>query len=499
MEVVVIRADASADIGGGHIYRCLTLAGALTGTNKEVHFICRQLNGHLAKLIEQRGFDVSLLPADNPIDELNDAIQCRELLEQLSPALIIVDHYQLSAQWHTVISPLTQQLVVIDDIANRPYNCDLLFDQSLARTADEYAPWLTQRCKTVITGAQHALLRAPFIELREQAKIKRSTPRKIENVLVAMGATDPQNVTLTVLQQLTCNDWKINVVLTDKAKHLNSVRDFIAASPLNIDLLVNVSDMAALILESDIAIAAAGTSMLERCCLGLPSVIVCLADNQKHIAKAVAQSHSAIGVIDINLISSKLSDVLHAFINDSSQYQQIASKAFAICNGEGSEHLTSLINTLMQQQQLWLKPVTETDRQVLYQWQLAPKTRQYSRDPNPPTLDQHQRWFTSILHNKLVGFYLIMNGEQQCGYVRLHPAVQNNIIGWEVSIALAPDAYGLGFGHKALLLAANLHPEKTLLAYIEAQNQPSVKTFAKAGYTAIGSDWYQLKRTPHES
>jgi UDP-2,4-diacetamido-2,4,6-trideoxy-beta-L-altropyranose hydrolase len=502
MGLAVIRADASANIGGGHIYRCLTLADQLCELEIAIHFICREENGHLAELIRQRGYRVSLLSAEHDIDEIEDARQCRSLMEKIivefgTVSTILVDHYRLSAIWHTMIAPLAQHMTVIDDLANRPYRCDLIFDQSLGRTLKDYEPWVTEQCKTIVTGAEHALLRYQFINLREAAKIRRAKTKAVKTVLVAMGATDPDNVTIAVLQQLTtlpeAKNWSVKIALTDKAKHIEEIKRFIDSSALSIELLINVYDMADLILRCDIAIAAAGTSMLERCCLGLPNVIVCVADNQQHIADALVETDSAIAVMSTEQLPTQLSSALQGFVGDMNRYQTIANNTFAVCNGDGKIELGNQIDELMQIEQQWLHPVTKDHVDLLFQWQQSPQTRQYSRDSNPPTLDQHQQWFAAATADLTVHFYIIMLGQRQCGFVRLNPTKHNDIDGFEVSIAMAPDAHGLGMGHKALVLLHQLHPEKHLFAYIDPQNKVSIRAFGKADFSALSDDWYVLE------
>ena len=502
MSIVIIRADASADIGGGHIYRCLTLAAELAKQVTAIHFICREENGHLGELIKQNGFALTLLPANTPFEQQTDAIACRKICYQLnsSISLIIVDHYQISTTWEALLSPLTHSFVVIDDLANRPHQCDLLFDQSQGRTADDYSRWLTSRCQHIITGAEHALLRPQFMALREEATLKRSKLNTVQSVLISMGAMDPDNVTHSVLTQLAtlkpAANWTINIVLTDQAKHLDSIKMLVDSSPLNMQLHVNVNNMAALILANDIAIAAAGTSMLERCCLGLPGVLVCIADNQQHIAQAVKQSQSAIAVLDANQLVDELAPAINRFINDISRYQQIADKAFAMCNGNGCELLGKRLHQLQAEPQLYLQAVSNADKDRLLEWQSAPKTRQYSRNTEPPTPAQHQKWFDSVMANPEIYFYLLKRGEQACGFVRLDIKTlnikQKNIHGFEVSIALAPDCYGQGLGHQALLLIQQAYSDQPLLAYIDPQNQASVKAFAKAGFLPLNNLWYLL-------
>ena len=502
MNVVVIRADSSTLIGGGHIYRCLTLADTLKGNGYQVHFICQEAPGHLCNLIEQQGFGLNLLPPAEPINERRDALLCREIIESfVEPvSFIIVDHYRLAARWHRQLAPLCPSIAVIDDLANRVLDCDLIFDQSSGRQEHEYALLEGSDCQTVLTGAELALLRPQFAELREDARKKRNETEHIHTVLVALSATDPDNITEQVLLLLSlytpARNWHIHVVLTDGAGHLDSVRQHIEQSALDISLHVNVKDMAKLILASDIAIAAAGTSMLERCCLGLPSLIVVLADNQQHIANHIKQSGNVIAVLDREALPTVMLKTLDEFIDNPARYGRVVNKAFATCDGSGVNVLCRELHSLEPRQHL--KKVTQAHRQLLFDWQQDTRTREFSRDPEPPTWEQHVDWFARTVGNPDIHFYLIIKQNQPCGYVRIHPKTEQDIEGFEVSIALAPGSHGRGIGHQALMTLGQLHAEKDLLAYIEPQNTASIKAFTRSGYLAIEDNWYHATRTPHE-
>lgn len=494
MAVIVFRADGSKDIGGGHIYRCLTLAEALREQGCYIHFICRKAPGDMVELILHQGFGVSIIPGHQAFCQQDDAIASRAVLEALYPDLIVVDHYQLDAKWHKQMAPLCQHLMVIDDLANRPYHCDLLFDQSLARNQAHYQPWLDDRCQQLIVGAKYALLRQQFIEQRQQALAKREQTKEVKHILVSLGATDPDNLTEQVLAQLDTKRFQVTVVLSAQAKHLDRIREYVAKRS-GISLKVNVENMAEVITQADMAIAAAGTSMLERCCLGLPNILICAADNQAHIVQAAADSGAAIGTMTAAQVDTHLLPMLTAFVDAKEPLQSLSKQAAKVCDGSGISELTQRLQQLRNASRYHLERVDWPDMMVLYQWQQAPETRRFARDPKPPKLSDHQRWFGKVMQSPEIDFYLLVKDKQPLGFVRLNPTTN----GHEVSIAIAPQGLGQGLGPLALKLLAELHQEKTLLAYIDAHNSASIKAFAKAGFTPIGDNWYQRGSKQHES
>ncbi|QEA40910.1 UDP-2,4-diacetamido-2,4,6-trideoxy-beta-L-altropyranose hydrolase [Pistricoccus aurantiacus] len=314
--VVVFRVDASLTIGTGHVMRCLTLADALREQGAECHFLCRAHPGHLIEAIRAQGFDTDTLPLqpetleerqDTPrlahADWLGaswqeDARWSRELIEGLRPDWLVVDHYALDRCWEEAVLPPGCRLLVIDDLADREHRCDLLLDQNLGRQADDYAGLVPERCTRLI-GPRYALLRPEFACLRETSLARRAMPR-LKRLLISMGGIDKDNATGTVLDALgDCplpEDCRISVVMGGNAPWLAQVKDQAATMPWPTEVAVNVTDMAERMVQADLAIGAAGSTSWERCCLGLPTLMVVLAVNQRIIAGAL-QAMGAGGLI----------------------------------------------------------------------------------------------------------------------------------------------------------------------------------------------------------
>ena len=133
---VIIRVDASNEIGFGHVVRCLTLATELRCRDINCIFICRDLPGNLIERIKQEGFEYFLLPSfeknNSPYDGgwRTDAEQVLSYIKDIQPDWLVVDHYALDYQWEEYLSDTYRNLMVIDDLADRRHNCDLLLDQN---------------------------------------------------------------------------------------------------------------------------------------------------------------------------------------------------------------------------------------------------------------------------------------------------------------------------------------------------------------------------------
>lgn len=313
---VCFRADASVNIGSGHVMRCLTLASALREQGAECRFICREHPGHLISQIEAKGFPVIRLPLSaelrgRPQKEAvfprtahnawlgnspeQDAAECTHHLATSPVDWLIVDHYALEAAWETALRPYCRQIMVIDDLADRAHQCAALLDQNLGRTAAAYQAQLPATCR-ILTGPQYALLRPEFaawrtasLARREQACVSNDRPLQL---LINLGGVDQTNDSERILATLTPkmlpSNTRITVILGPSAPHRKAVEQRSQGLHWPCTVIVAANNMGELLSQADLAIGAAGSSTWERCCLGLPTLALTLADNQRGIAAALA-------------------------------------------------------------------------------------------------------------------------------------------------------------------------------------------------------------------
>lgn len=358
---VIFRADASLQIGTGHVMRCLTLADALSAGGAVCEFICRMHEGNLVEFIRGKGYVVYTLPADqsagagsttSPSDaatqqlahshwlgatQAQDIEACTPILALQRPDWLIVDHYALAASWERALAPYYRKLMVIDDLADRAHACDLLLDQTYGRAAADYRALVPDACN-LLCGSQYALLRPEFGALRLYSLQRRALP-VLRELLITMGGVDKDNVTGKVLQALqTCSlpvDCRITVVMGVTAPWLDEVRDQARNMPWPTRVLVGVSEMAQLMADSDLAIGAAGATSWERCCLGLPTIMLLVADNQRKVAQDLGRSGAA-HVIELgHSATAQIKELLVQLIDDPSQLLQMSGIAASIVDGLG--------------------------------------------------------------------------------------------------------------------------------------------------------------------
>lgn len=363
---VVFRVDASTQIGSGHTMRCLTLADALRKSGAQCHFICREHSGHLLGVIRQNGFAVTVLPLESPLagklffsehlggpahaswlgcDWQSDAEQSVAILAALQPDWLVVDHYGLDLRWEAALRPHCGRLMVIDDLADRPHECDLLLDQNLGRQREHYAHLVPPHCK-VMAGPRYALLRPEFAALRAYS-LRRRQKSAVRHVLVTMGGVDQPNATCQVLRALKgCglpDNCRISVVMGQQAQWLQQVQEEAQSMPRPTEVLVNISDMAQRMADSDFAIGAAGSTSWERCCLGLPTLMVVLADNQRAIAEAI-QGAGAAKTMSTACIAPIVSEVFSGVVANGRTLQEMSCAAASIVDGLGAVRIVSYLS-----------------------------------------------------------------------------------------------------------------------------------------------------------
>lgn len=346
-------------IGTGHVMRCLTLADALHERGAQSTFICRPHAGHLLDLIQQRGHTAkALAPADDAFtapadpchakwlgtDCASDAAQTQQVLGDQDVDWLVVDHYALDRLWEQTMRPYTRRIMAIDDLADRPHDCDLLLDQNLGRQAKDYGGLLSQHTQTLI-GPAYALLRPEFAQWREHSLQRRAQPQ-LKNLLITMGGVDQANATGQVLSALTnCEipaDLRITVVMGPTAPWLAQVQAQAAAMPRPTQVLVGVNNMAQLMAESDLCIGAAGGSAWERCALGLPTLVLILAANQQSGAMAL-QSHEAAWVASNE---QQMMSQMSALFNKETQtaaFLQMSQAAAKLAAGNGASQVVELL------------------------------------------------------------------------------------------------------------------------------------------------------------
>lgn len=308
---IVFRADASLAIGNGHVMRCVSLAHALRAQGAQCMFVSANETGNLNAYLQAQGFEVqifqpsiqdtrasaeSLLP-----NWLDDAHATCHAVEHQHSDWLVVDHYGLDYQWEDILSPRVSRLMVIDDLANRPHRCSLLLDANPGRAASDYAHLTVPECQ-ILAGPLYALMREEIQQSRNAVHTQHKTTTTFK-ILITLGGVDKDNLTSQVLAALNTFEsdveLEIQVVLGPFSPWMEQVREVSAHMRWPTRVAQNPANFVELMATHDIAIGAAGTSALERCCLGLPSINFVLALNQRLSARALQAQHAA-GLLELD-------------------------------------------------------------------------------------------------------------------------------------------------------------------------------------------------------
>ena len=351
---IVLRVDASVKIGFGHVMRCLALADALKSRGVACEFICRKHPGNLIEFISKKGYKTHIIPMGFNKDinlshsdwlgasQLEDIQICAKILLTIQPDWLIVDHYALDITWEYELSHCYRHLMVIDDLADRRHKCQILLDQTHGRSQADYDTLIANGCN-LLYGSDYALLRPEFAVLREYS-LQRRKNFNLKRLLIALGGVDKDNITSKILRSIRNfplpSDCEILIVLGSAAPWIDDVRELARSMPWRSTVCVDVPDMAKLMADSDLAIGAAGTSAWERCCLGLPTFLVILADNQRDIARGLVDAGAAILFDDIDTSTANAS--LDKFIA-STNVKLLGKIASSISDGLGTMRVVDFL------------------------------------------------------------------------------------------------------------------------------------------------------------
>lgn len=343
------RTDASLQIGSGHVMRCLTLADTLREQGTECQFICRAHEGHMMSLIEQRGYPVKALPASmntfkptaNPAhaawlgcDWEEDAVQTQQAIGADVVDWLIVDHYALDRRWHQTLRTSTKHLMVIDDLADRSLDCDLLLDQNFGSSAARYAELVPQHCLQ-LHGPEYALLKPVYAKRR--AKMRKRIG-EIKRVLIYFGGgadhADLTGQAVRAFDHQELADVQLDVVVSAAYAHLSSLQAF-AAQRGNVSLHSQLPDLIELMAQADLAIGAGGATTWERCCLKLPSILVVCALNQEFIGQKVSGAGAAVMLSTEDDLETKIYKIMVKLVSIPRKYLEMSERAGEICDGLG--------------------------------------------------------------------------------------------------------------------------------------------------------------------
>jgi UDP-2,4-diacetamido-2,4,6-trideoxy-beta-L-altropyranose hydrolase len=483
---IAFRVDAGSDIGTGHFFRCLTLADALKSCGWQIRFVSRHLPRTFQGMLSVRGFGFSDIggASSGGTSQAGDAAATIHALSGSSWEWLIVDHDALDARWETELRQSAESIAVIDDLADRPHDCDLLLDQNLHSDADKrYAGRVPAGC-TLLLGPSYALLREEFRQVRKHVK-----PRDggVKRFLIFFGGVDAENYTaqtIDAIAGLHVTSLHVDVVVGAG----NRRRDEIISQCFRHGFVchVDTNRMAELIGAADLASGAGGITTWERCCLGLPTLAICAAENQTEQIAAAAcdgllyapeRQHEWLRFIQHHV----------ALLLENRFLRTAMSRAsMRAVDGEG---VWRVVRNLTRND-IELRAATVADSDSLFNWRNDPAVRAASRIPDVIDRKTHQSWVTASVNS---GDRILLIGTREGSPVGV---VRFDLRGTEaeISIYLVPGPHPPGQGRSLLQcaerwLAVNRPAIARIRARVLAGNERSARLFLGAGYTIEFADY----------
>lgn len=499
---IAFRVDASFEIGSGHLMRCLTLGKALRARGIECLFLSREREGNLNELLKSQGFDVRALPTNKESSQRSDQpllthshwlgvnwlTDARQTIEALGDGVfdwLIVDHYALDKRWESELRPHVKKIMVIDDLADREHDCDLLLDQNLVVDFEtRYNQFVAPICARLL-GPRYALLQPEYAELRSRT-LPRTGP--VRRIFVYFGGSDLHNLTGLVISaflNLQRKDLLLDVVVNSNSPNADRVRSQVVGHT-NITLQENAPSLAPLMAKADLAIGAGGATTWERCCLGLPAIVITLAENQTLIADTLSKKGLIRWVGDHETVTV---EILSQAIDQALDGHSLCNWSMAcsdIIDGKGADRIVSAL-TLAPSIPLKLRVANLADERLLLDWANDPLVRRHSFTTSQIHPDTHRQWFGSRLEN-LSGCRLYIaetQDELPIGQVRFEHVEGGD---WEIHYGLWAGARGKGLGIKIVKLALEKlrteNPVGKVVGCVKPDNAPSRRIFEALGFSA---------------
>lgn len=351
MSKIAFRCDATAQIGTGHFMRCLTLAEKLKQQGGQIRFVCRELPEHLQSMLAAKGIEYAPIGESEevvagdlvhsqwlPAGQEADALATTQALADHCWDWLVVDHYALDVRWESAMRSLAKRIMVIDDLADRQHDCDLLMDQNYyADMQSRYAGKTPTHCQLLL-GPRYALLRDEFRELRKQVHPRTG---QVKMILVFFGGADADNYTgvaVQALSELGVPGIQVDVVIGAQHPAREEIEQTCAA--LGYHCHVQTSRMAELMAEADLAIGAGGSACWERCSMGLPTLAIAVADNQIKIADDLEQARS-ISVMRTpeRMTAQSMLEHIRRLISNSVTMIEMSECGLQLVDGEGTHRV----------------------------------------------------------------------------------------------------------------------------------------------------------------
>jgi UDP-2,4-diacetamido-2,4,6-trideoxy-beta-L-altropyranose hydrolase len=497
---IALRADASQKIGIGHVKRCLSLAGALQEAGAEVRLVARDLGVSTLEWAENFGIfqhKLATPKADVRVDghvphsawaEIGwqeDAVDTSEALADWRPDWVVVDHYSFDARWHSLVAgTLNSSIAVIDDLADRDLAANLLVDHNYHEDHRKKYGLRVDVGTPIVGGPRFALLAKAYAE-----SPKFCVREKVGSIGIFMGGADSGNMSslaLRACRQVVEFDGIVEIVTTRANPQIEELKA-LASQFEGTRIVCDLPDLAVFFCRHDLQIGAGGSAAWERCCMGVPTLALVVAENQRTVVEELA----SLGALRTTTSTSleHVSNGLRELLTSTELRREISALARSLVDGLGAKRVA----LRMLRKSVTVRPASIADAAKMYSWRNHTITRSASKDSSEISWDEHNKWIGRVLRER--GRLLLVGsvGKFEIGIVRFDQSRDGTTM---VSLYLDPDCFGLGLGQN-LLNAGEAHARahfgniQSFVAEILESNAASCKTFAACGYSYQGGRWFK--------
>ncbi len=481
--------------------RCLTLADALRRGGISSRFVTREHEGNLASLIESRGHTVSLLPAPK-VDFKGSGtpanagwlgapweVDAHETAAALSGGKLewlIVDHYGIDRRWESALRGTAKRLMVIDDLADRAHDCDLLLDQNLVADMSRRYEHLVPELCTTLLGPRYALLGQEYAELHENARARSGSVRRVF-IFFGGNSAGLTEAAVSAFLKLEHEELEADVVIPVNSDEDGALRRLIGGRA-NVTVYSDLPSLAPLIAAADIGLGASGATSWERLCLGLPTLVVTVADNQRPIAdeasrRGVARLLGEKESVTAESIRTALSEMIDSGIDP-----EWSKRCRAVVDGKGSSRVYWALVANVEME-LNARDAVVADEEQLLELANDPGTRRNAFSHEAISVETHHAWLRSrLMRPESCRIYIVGTSDgTAAGQVRFEAEAD----GWEVHYSVAPELRRRGLGRSllraALIVFGESHPGARIFGRVKEQNVASRRIFDALGFEQEGN------------
>lgn len=484
---LLIRADASAAIGTGHVMRCIALAQAWQDVGGGAVYAMAQGTDSIRARLTRESCQLININISGAGDDLRQTVS---IAQARNCEWVVVDGYQFGADYQNGLKAAGLRVLFLDDYGHsQDYAADFVLNQNVSANPTLYSN--RQRGTRLLLGPRYATLRREF---NPWINWERKPTPHCHRLLVMMGGSDQANVTAKVLEGLCkarINDLDTTVLVGGSNSQFPELQTLAASSGLKLQLLRDVSNIGEIMAVADIAISAAGSTCWELCLLGLPSLLIDVADNQSAVAKALHQRGCAVHIGNHSVSAETVVEKLKWLVANHELRQSLARRSRELVDGKGAARVVSVLRGAST---VRLRPAREGDRRLLWEWVNDPEVRGASFSPDPIPWETYVAWFDAKLRpqgSELSSSIFIADDDEgsPLGQIRFDPRPDGE---WEVDIGLSRHARGKGLACELIKSGmreiVNSNPNVRIHAFVKPSNAASLKAFERADFRSAGMD-----------